>query len=566
MAKDKENYRLKILTNGLLTIDDEKRNRFLTPIEQILFVVIISLITFFAYILVKPQADLLPYKLFPKLICVGAMALSLVGFIFYHKGHKSTDEIILFFLWEAFLIHLMYMLYTDGGTRQHDVWTGSKCYGHEGYAYSFYEHESLPNHHNTVNTAYQFYHPPFNAFIQGNFMRLFERICWNNYLIADEATLYKSCQILATIYTSISTLFLVKTIKLTKLSDKFKILACLFVVFYPNLIVESGELNNDNLSLIFQLMALYYFFRWYLEGHKYRDIIPCGLFVGLSMAAKMSAASICLGMAIGFIVEFVRSILKKKGSLNFSQILVQYIVFLVICAPIGLWYQVYLHVKLGFPYNYVFDNLNSALFNGPRSWVIQHKPDELAYYDSQNSGILYENTILNYIVRFILPFYPKDFEIYTGFASSWENYSIQTFALKSSIFGEYSFSPYFSEGFAFAAYLFLEALWLMTWIYLIYSLIHLKKNKMGKEARMMMILALGLMIMLAYLCYKMPYGCSMDFRYIMPMVLPAGYMFGKCNELMENNKTKFNKVYQKMFTGCGFLFLFTSFLLYCVAC
>lgn len=556
---------LQILTSNLSTDKKESEKRFLNPFGQVVFITIVLIVTFFSYILIKPNVDILEYKLFPKIICITLIAIFGVLFLFYHRGRKEIDDYLLFFLIEAFLVHLMYMLYTDGGIRQHDVWTGSECYGHEGYAYSFYENESLPNHHNTVDTAYQFYHPPFNAFIQGNFMRLFEKICWNYSLIADEATLYKSCQILSVFYTSISTLFLVKIIKLTNLSKKHKILACMFAVFYPNLIVESAELNNDNLSLIFQLMALYYFFRWYLEGHKYRDILPCALFVGLSMAAKMSAASICLGMAIGFLIEFVRSIYHKKDSISFSQILVQYFIFLIICAPIGLWYQVYAHVVLGFPYNYVFDSLNSALFNGSRSWVLTHKPNDIDYYDLNNSGILYENTMLNYVVRFILPFYPPDFKEYVGFASSWDYYSIQTFALKSSIFGEYSYDPYISEGFAFVAYLFLEALYLMTLIYLIYSLFNFRKNKMGKDGKMMLILGAGLMFMLGYLCYKMPYGCSMDFRYIMPFVVVAGFLFGKCLNIMDDRKTKFNTVYSKIFLTSGCLFLISSFLFYCVA-
>ena len=546
--------------------DKKAKNRFLSPWEQITFIVLVFLITFFSYVLIKPYSNLLPYGIFVKIILIAAMAVSLIGFLFYHRKRKTLDDYLLFFLWEAFLIHLMYMLYTDGGTRQHDVWTGEERYGHEGYAYSFYEHESLPDHNNTPDTAYQFYHPPFNAFIQGNFMRLFEKICWNVSLINNEATLYKSCQILSVMYTSISTLFLVKTIKLTGLSDRYKLLAGFFVVFYPNLIVESGELNNDNLSMIFQMMALYYFFRWYLEGHKYRDILPSGLFVGLSMAAKMSAASICLGMAIGFAIQMVKSIIGKKDSVPFGQLIAQYFFFLLICAPIGLWYQIYAHVVLGFPYNFVFNNLNSALYNGPRSWVLSHKPYDVDYYDSNNSGILYENTLLNYVVRFLLPFYPGDFLAEFGFASSWEYYSIQTFALKSSIFGEYSYQPYYlSSAFAFASYFFLEVLWIMTWVYLVYCLIHVRTIKMGKDGSMMLILAGGLMAMLAYLCYTMPFGCSMDFRYIMPFVLPAGYLFGKSAQTMESRKTGFNRIYRKIYLGAGMFFFLSSFLFYTVS-
>lgn len=546
--------------------DTEKKNRFLNPWEQILFVLLVFLVSFFSYILLKSYANLWDYGWFIKAILIVLIIANGAVFFFYHRKRKTLDDYFLFFLVEAFFIHLMYMLYTDGGIRQHDVWTGKEMYGHEGYAYSFYENMALPNHNNTPDTAYQFYHPPFNAFVQGCFMRLFEKVCWDVSLIQDEATLYKSCQILSVTYTSISTLFLMKTIKVTNLEDRFKLLAGFFVIFYPCFIIESGELNNDNLSMVFQTMALYYFFRWYMEKKSYRNILPCGLFVGLAMAAKMSAASICLGMAIGFAVQAIKSIREKKDALPFSQLLVQYLFFLLICAPLGLWYQIYAHVVLGFPYNFVFNNLNSALYNGPRSWVISHKPYDLDYYDSNNSGILYENTLINYVVRFLLPFYPMDFLAEFGFASSWEYYSIQTFAIKSSIFGEYSFSPYgLSSAFAFSSYLFVEILWIMTWIYLIYILIHHKTIKMGTDGRMMIVLAGGLMLMLCYLCFTMPYGCSMDFRYIMPFVLPAGYLFGKMNQTMSYKKTKFNHVYQNIYLNCGALFFLSSFLFYAVA-
>ena len=545
--------------------EGEDKKRFSRPLEQALFVIITFLMTFFSYILIKPNVDLLPYKLFPKLIILALIVASSIGFFFYHRKKKTMDEILFFILFEAYLVHLMYMLYTDGFTRQHDVWTGKSMYGHEGYAYSFYETGKLPTHHNTPDTAYQFYHPPFNAFIQGNFMHLFENICWDVSLISDEATLYKSCQILSVFYTTLSSLFLVKCIMVTGLKPKYKLIACIFAVFYPALIVESGELNNDSLSLVFQLIALYYFLRWYLEKKSYLNILSCALAVGLALASKMSAASICLGMAVGFLIEFIRSIRGKKDALSFPQLLVQYFFFLLICAPIGLWYQVYLHVELGFPYNFVFNNLNSALYNGPRSWVIANKPNDLAYYDSNNSGVLYENTLLNYVVRFLLPFYIPDLEASIGFASSWEYHNIADFAMKTSIFGEYYYDAIIAEYIAFFAWLFLEVLWILTLVYLLYCLFHVRRIRFGKDGCIMLVFSATLILMLGYLCYKMPYGCSMDFRYIMPLILPSSYLFGKCSQTMEYERSTFNRVYRKIFLSTGALFLLSSFSFYVFA-
>ncbi len=556
--------------NGLLRVigryfvkKDETGKRFLNPLTQIILILSFFIIAFFFYVLIKPNVDLLPYKLLPKLICMSLFLAAGIGFFFYHRGKKTVDDYLLFFLIASFFIHLMYMLYTDGSWRQHDVWTGENENGHEGYAYAFYEYGSLPNHHNTPDTVYQFYHPPLNAFIQGNFMRIFQAICWNSSLTGDKATLYKSCQILSVVYTSIAGLFIVKTLKLTSLSNKHKIWACAFGCFYPDLIVESAELNNDNLSFVLQLIALYFFFRWFLEGQKMRDIVFCGLFVGLAMGAKMSAASICLGMAIGFIVEFIRSIAKKDGSLKLSKIITQYCVFLLICAPIGLWYQVYLHLALGFPYNFVFNRLNPGLFNGARDWVLINKPDDIEAYDAVNSGILYENSFVNFIVRYISPFYIPDFFASIGFVTSWEYYSIQTFAMKTSIFGEYSFPPLCAHGMAFATYLILLVLYLFTWVYLVYVLFTHKRNKIGKEGGMMLTLGGGLMFMLGYLCYKMPFGCSMDYRYIMPMTLVAAYLFGKCTELMDATKTPARKGCSITFKALAGLFFLSTLIFYC---
>ncbi len=371
--------------------------------------VAVFLFIFLSFLFLRPLGAYEDSKnrgLFAKLFGL-VLLLGLTGALIilrWKKGPFSLQQKIAFAMGYALIIHVVYMLYTGPQTRQHDMSypsaeelaAGKYGDGHFAYAMSFYLHMSMPEV-TSPTAVYQFYHPPLNAFIQGLFMRIFEGLNLFAYNESDAIVLYGSTAILSCFYMYLTGLFFVKAILLTDLSPNGKFIASLFVLLFPRLTQLSGQLNNDSLALMFSAVTLYFFLKWYLRGYSWRDMLLAGLFTGLSMFAKMSAAVICLGMAVGFLVALIKVIAKKDDNLRLKTVIFQYLAFLAIAAPIGLWFQAYSHYVYGLPWNYVFDNLNSSLFNGTRDYVLSHHPDRITSFDRNNSGLAYTSGFYNFL-------------------------------------------------------------------------------------------------------------------------------------------------------------------------
>ncbi|NLB48450.1 MAG: glycosyltransferase family 39 protein [Erysipelotrichia bacterium] len=538
-----------------------------------LFEVIISIIAFcfifFSYILIKP----LNYEnwtqdgTYAKLYGFVMLAiLAIVFVVMFVKGQLDFKRLVIFIFLAGFIMRLTYMLYTHADQRQYDTWTDVRD-GHYDYALSFYLTGRLPTHAITPNTVYQFYHPPLNAFLQGIFMHIFEAINWVPKLKYSPEALFGATQILTCFYMYITALFFGKTILLTKFSNGSKLLALSVVVLFPRLVQLSGQLNNDAISVMFSAIALYYFFRWYIEEKKWIYNILVALFVGLALLSKLSAITICLGMAIGYLIQLIRSIRRQENSLPLKQLLLQYTVFILIAAPIGLWWQVFTHYVYGLPYNFVFHNLNSALFTGPRSYVIKQKPDILDYYDEQNHGLIYTSDFYNIFARFILPLWPADLAT-KAFCSSFDDYNLLSYALRSAVFGEFSY--WFSDAQALS-YLCVIGVY-VAYFSVVISVIYfaLKPKNLGSDGWIALAILLGMATTFFYLQTKMPYGCSMDFRYIVPSVLPVAYLVAKTNDLYKEkiatgNKSRFVKTMKFVQVLALVFFIGTSFVFYGIA-
>ena len=529
-----------------------------------LFVLAFAIITF-CYIVVVPYTIIYDSTTaYDATKFVGAamlVGIGIYGYVLHIRKKLTFENKIFIIILLSFVIHLTYILYTSATTRQYDTWT-SNSDGHYDYALSFYLTGTFPDHSIDIDSIYQFYHPPLNAIVQAGFMHVFSFICPNELLTNSTESLYSACQILSCFYMLVSAVFMVKIILMSKLSDSSKLLASAFVALFPRLTQLSGQLNNDALAIMLSIIALYFFCKWYFVKKNYLNISMTALFIGLAMMTKMSSVIICFGIAVAFVIELVRSIRKKKGSLKLGNLILQYIVFLAICAPLGLWFQFYTHYVYGLPWNYVFSRLNSALFTGTQDWVINNKPESLDYYNSKNSGLIYESNLYNIFKRYIVPIdFTELFDYNYIFCSAFNDYCILSYALRSSIFGEFSYT--LGGGIGAIAVFSIFVLWFLLIIYLIYQLI--VRPKFGRDGTFSLYLILGCIVMYLYLQISMPYGCSMDFRYIVPIILPIGYLFGKANDLCSiQRKTKFTRLFKQTMNVTLVIFIASSYLFYFV--
>lgn len=513
-------------------------NQKLKPIIfQLIFYPAVFLFTVVAYVAVKPLSlgnDLLPDGEVAQAVGVlGLCAVTLTGILLKKYGKLNDERLMLLLVIGGYFIRLAYMLYTPYTVRQHDT---SGDYGHKAYAQILFNTGKLP----TTN-YYQFYHPPLNAFIQSCFMKLtlpvftflneiFPSLC----LDVSPDGLFESCQILSLLYMTVTVvegLKIIKNLSIGRLSGLF---ASIFVIFFPRLIQLSGQLNNDGLSIMFAFIALNQAIVFY-KSQSYPSIIICAFAVGLGMMAKLNSATICLPIAILFLQVFVKRIVAKSPAPVWD-ITVKYVLFLVISVPLALWFHLYAKERFGQGFGYVFDNLNPNL-------SVSH---------------------VSPFYRFFLPGFYHIFS--TPFADAWTDYNLFDYLIKSSMFGEFSFSQ--GSGIAYGAVIVNYAFTVTFILSLILYFIHVKKTGASLFTLSNVVsLSVGATMALCQLYFNiaMPYGCTMDFRYIVPIILFVAITGGEMYESSRMTKVPLFKGISQLNIILGGLMLVLTNLFYLVA-
>lgn len=472
------------------------------------------LIAFGAYFILKPTYSVEEVGTVAQSVAVFGLIICVILIFVLKQTHELTpDKLIILILVGGFILRLAYMLYTPVTVRQQDTFT--KNYdGHAAYADIIFSTGKLPQ-----TNDYQFYHPPLNALAQAAFMHFIDWLtpCFNslfgkfgfsieNYLagmpdyecVTDYGYyLYSATQILAVMYSAVTMVTLVKTMRLFEIKGYTLAALAALVVFFPRHIQFSGQVNNDAISYMFQMLAFYYCIKWWKNGKKLLHLMLCSLFIGLGMMAKISCATIALPIAAVFIYEFVCTLKRAPKSMPLWKTVVHYGLFLCVCAPIGLWFQVYAKIKFDQPFGYVFSNLNHRLYTGEHSLFsrlfITFNPQE--YFGS---------------------LYCRPFDYH---------YNLFLYSLRSSLFGEFSYNR--GNPFAVSALVTAFIAAVMLAVSVAYCAILYFKNgkktdnteQTRKDIYVVMCLTLSQIISEIYFYVKMPYGCTMDFRYIMPIIL-----------------------------------------------
>ena len=540
--------------NGRNTQTATKRNVWSKIGVETAVYACVFLLTVIAFLVLKPQIET-HRQGFVAQVIMSLGICACIAFIAYLGTTKrlTMRKIIIALMIVGLIMRIGYMLYTPASSRQHD--TFSKNFdGHEAYAWTIFSTGKLP----TTN-KYQFYHPPLNAFFQGAFMRIMHAFTElfsagesfyadfayrkPDYVNAERYFLFSSTQILAVLYSVVTMVVSLKILSLFDFSDKIKLLVAAIVVLYPRNIHFAGMLNNDALAYMLSTLALYYGLKWWKVKKDILWIFLCGLSVGLGMMTKLASATICLPLALVFIYEFIQTLRKKQGALPFAKMCLQYGGFLCICAGIGLWFQVYAKIRFDQNFGYVWNNLTDRLYTGDKSWF----------------------------ERFIFPFDSGEFfdRIY---CYSFDNYYLFNFALRSSIFGEQSYSQadVVASLSVCLAYLAAAAL-AVAIVWALVLCVRTKRNKTlplngegvsWKDFLFTFTLLQSQVLSEIYFYITMPYGCTMDFRYIMPMILAMALTVGCVQKTLIVRGGKASLALRRILTGTIVAFLAASTLFY----
>lgn len=479
--------------------------------------------------------DIQKYGLFA---IMGLVLIAILLGIFKKLNAKTA---IFFMIAVGVVIRLTYVLYTDIDTRQYDVgfaysnttgdYPWSNWRGHMEYIYTIFSTGKLPVIHDLAN-SYQYYHPPLWHIVAASWMKLNEMLGFEvlrNAQSIQFLTCFCSSSIMVIAYRIMSEL---------GIKDKHAVWAMPLICFLPVFYIMGGCINNDMLMLLLSFISILYYVRWYRRS-GWKDLIICGLTLGMAMMTKTSAVILAIPYGLFFIIRFIVN-KNEKISISRLKIFGQYIAFAIVSIPIGIWYPIRNLIKYDQPLNYVlrFEDTHT-LYCGDSSFVD----------------------------RFLK--FPLDQFTEHVYANSSRDYNIWAYMFKTSLFEEYYT---YGEVDIFARILFCVAIifGVVAFVAMVYMIgksiknIIVNKSVNTLDHLPLFFAVMWIAVLVSYIVFNIsyPFGCTMDVRYIIPAVFATVAflgMFMKTKEkCMASGKLEIVKAFYDVliivFSGCSVLF------------
>lgn len=285
-----------------------------------------------------------------KVMGTGMVLLAFVlyfGYVYLPRKNeeKALRHLLLLF---GFLIRMIYVWAAPNDISSHDLGnvldTGDVTGGHLGYISYLYHYGKIPDM--DPRSAWAYYNPPFYYIVSAVWLKL------NTTLGIEWNQAAENLQILTLFYSSLAVVIFEKIVDEFAIKDKNKDLILCFFGTFPMLIWLSGALTTDSLVLLFALCIMLYTIRWY-KKRDMNTIIILALCIGFGMITKISLGFFAVSVGAVFLLAFMEVVHKEKTMIR--KYLIQFTVFLLICAPIGLSWTVRNSVRFQMEPNYVQD-------------------------------------------------------------------------------------------------------------------------------------------------------------------------------------------------------------------
>lgn len=389
-----------------------------------------------------------------------------------------------------FSVLLGYNIYTPFTARQHDGrnFSAPEHGGHFGYIGYIFYNNSLPT--GSPADTWCFYNPPLFYIVSAIFLKI-----WTVFSNSLDLGI-ENLQLLSMIYTIIFDIYVYKILKEINIK-KSLIPSILFVSLSPAMIIMSGSINNDILSIALATMAIYYTIIWY-KTDSLKDLIKIAITISLSIMTKISTALIAIAIAIVFLKKVINN---RK---DFKRYVKHFSIFALIALPIGLWFPIKNLVLYDIPFTYV-----------------------------QSVDLSNDSNISKYST------FDRFFKINDGHLKtininmSKENaeYNLYTTTLKSFIIDEhidYESSPIlrFIIPYIFYLSIFISILYLINIVYVIINRKKLCNNWIY------FFLFISILQILSYIsfCFNYPFTFTMNFRYIVPTLITYAVITSTASE------------------------------------
>ncbi len=431
----------------------------------------------------------------------GGLAVCVGAFLYLLASDKLSVRSVIILLFAAgFVMRLSYVVSVDISIVQHDVYYLGNGSGHSGYIEYLYANGHLPDF--DVRKVDQFYHPPLHHILAALWMRI-QTIMGVEYELA-----YQNIRVLTLFYSTASLIISYKIFRRLGISKVGLIVATAVVAFCPTFYWMSGSVNNDILSITLMLGAILNTLCWY-KSRSIKRILCIALCVGFGMMAKLSAWMVAPAIAVVFIYVLFES---RK---SFVKYLVQYVAFLAVCAPIGLFWSVRNFIRWGVPFTFVqrlSEKSSQYIGNIPISTrIFDLSPHQFADVAPQ----------------------------FTMFKGSYNEYNPLVALFKTSAFDEYLAVRHYPTIAGFSHVLFWSSvvLGVLGFAAMIFMFIR-KNSKMDVVQKSLIgVFYFTLLGMYYYFCMDYPHVCTMNIRYAVPLIvigaLSIGYL---ASELLKMKK------------------------------
>ena len=438
---------------------------FIKKYKYIIYVVIISIFLF----IIEPQikGELIGF------VSLLLFVVSLTILLLNKKKKISNKQAIFYFIISiGFIIRYYYVVKTSY-LAGHDI---GGLDGHANYIKILFETGKLP-----VTNEWQYYHPPLWHFICAVVMKindLFGTGLYRSYEGLQYVSLFVSFLVMVVQY---------KIINKIKINDIAKIMMMVLFVLFPHYIYLAASINNDVLTLLFQTLIIYYLIEWH-NNDNYENTILLALVTGLAVMTKLNGAIMAIPIMFVFIKKIIDYI--KQDYNKIKPLIIKLLVFGLISLPIGLWYQV----------------RNYTLFEQPLGYV-PRPTDRLYIGDKPNSERFFTLSAKEFMEVECLPY---------------SDYNLPIYVVKSSIFGESVKNPLTN---IHLALLIVNMVLICLSVYA--GIRYIFKRKKDILDYILIVTWLTSIISFIYFNIKYPYGCTMDFRYILLTLFSSGIIFIK---------------------------------------
>ena len=276
-------------------------------------------------------------------------------------------------------------------------------------------------------------------------------------------------------------------------------------------------MNNDALVTFFMTWIILYTIRWF-KNPGYANIVFLALGFGFGIFSKISCA---LFAAFTGSFMLVKLVLAVRGG-TWKPLIGQFAVFALIAMPIGLYYPIRNYLMFG-------QGLNFVLRPGDNVYCGEH-------------GFV-ERFVLFPVSRLLSPVYLNPFE----------EYNLNFYLVKSAVVGEFEY--HHVEEWPAAVLVVCNLILVVQSVFSAAAVcVQGFKEKAVTSSVRAQFLFLGLPGLWLWiyvnhliLNVRLPYGCTMDFRYIVPTSLLGAVYLGLYVEKCLTEPT----VFRRIFAGIG---------------